>query len=71
MALFKATLNADDFDFEAYGTTKISARAALFHGLAKHGKQFNCPPDWFSEYLDSIEIREMRGGVAYRNGHRI
>jgi hypothetical protein len=65
--IWVATLQTQNFSFSAYGTTEKEVLFALKQGLATHGEQFQLEPDWFVIYDDSIYIREVLLGHAYRD----
>ena len=66
MKFWRATLDTRNFSFEAFGEDHDSAWGALVQGLARHGRTYQLPPEWFGEYLSEIEVREIALGTAYR-----
>lgn len=70
--LYRATLETRNFFFEAVDVSAEKACETLRHGLAKHGEQYPCLPQWW-EHPDfpKIEAHPFVVGVAYRDGGRI
>lgn len=69
--LFRATLETRHFSFEAHDVTEQAAREALAKGLARHGVQYQCEPNWFAPLLVDVECREITLGRAYRDREEI
>lgn len=68
LKVWVATLETQNFSFSAYHTTEQEARFALEQGLQVHGEQFQLESDWWAIYDDSIYVREVALGHAYRLG---
>jgi hypothetical protein len=66
--IWVATLETQNFNFSAYHMTEREARFALEQGLKAHGEQFQLDSDWWAIYEDSIYVREVELGHAYRLG---
>jgi hypothetical protein len=67
MKFWQARLETRHFSFEAYGTTDEEARNALIAALRKHGGQRQIALDWWEDFADSINYREIELGRAYRD----
>jgi hypothetical protein len=64
--LWVASLETQNFNFTAYGTTKDEANLTLQLGLANHAKQYDLDFDWY--FADDIICQEVALGHAYRYG---
>lgn len=65
ITLHRARLETRNFEFEAFGYSKIQAETALVAGLAVHAKQHRLPWDWFN--LEDVQFTEIGTGFAYRD----
>ena len=70
MKIWLATLESRNFGFTAMGKTKAAARAALVEGLALHGRQYDCEPNWWewNGWEDEVHLVELGGGECLRDG---
>ena len=67
--MIKATLQTQNFTFEAYGQTTAHAINALKRGLDGHGKQYSLAPDWFAGM--DIQTQYFDMCKCYRDGEAI
>jgi hypothetical protein len=64
--MWRAEYTSRNFDFEAYATSRKQAVDTLIEGLNRHGKQYDCDPDWW--YPEDICVYEFKSGAVYRDG---
>jgi hypothetical protein len=64
-SIWKAWYDSRNFEFEAYGETPEGAKATLIKGLRKHGKQYNCEPNWW--YADDICVLRYDLDTPFRD----
>jgi hypothetical protein len=70
--IFQATLETENSDFEAFGTTRLQAKAALAAGIRRHCERYQVSiRDFRRPYEGETRIREIILGVAYRNGQTL
>jgi hypothetical protein len=69
--LFKAVLETKNFTFEATDFTENFAKAALLVGLVAHSKQYKIPVDWYVEFIDNIQLTEIKTGYCYRDNEML
>jgi hypothetical protein len=70
--MFRAYFDSRHFEFEAYGSTREKAIAALKKGLSAHGR--NCrdiTSNWWKEYGEDINCYEINLNHAYRDRSEI
>lgn len=67
-ALFRAHVDTEHFEFEAYGWTRGAARSALLAGLRAHGEQIDppLPSNWWRGHYD-IAVDAFKIGIGYRD----
>ena len=64
--IYRASLRAPHFHFEAYGADDAEAVQALYLALDRHTQQYRCAPDWYHEWR--VETRSFALGHGYRDG---
>jgi hypothetical protein len=65
-----ASLDSENFHFDAIGLDEESAIENLRTGLRAHAKQYGLAADWWAEGYE-ISIRFMRSDAAYRDREEI
>jgi len=63
--MWYASYDSAHWSFEACGSTKIGAEAALILGLCRHGRQYNLDRKWFDP--GDIVARRIEPGKCYRD----
>jgi len=70
--LYAADLETRNFAFTAFSHKSTDdARALLIKGLEKHGRDLNCLPDWYRDFIDDIQVRKVETGACYRDGEKL
>jgi hypothetical protein len=70
MTLYHATLETTNFFFDAYGVTQAEALKAMEDGWREHRRQTGASDKWV-DVLDSVQVREVRTGSAWRDRERL
>jgi hypothetical protein len=65
MKIYKAWYDSRNFSFEAFSDNAEKAKATLIKGLRKHGKQYNCEPNWW--YKEDVCVLEHKLNTPYRD----
>lgn len=65
MKIYGAFYDSRNFSFEAFSDNERKAKATLIWGLRKHGKQYNCEPNWW--YRDDVYTMEYKLNTTYRD----
>lgn len=66
LRLWVASLDTQNFNFTAYGSSNNEAMLAIKQGLATHAEQYGLDFDWYFE--EDIIYQEVALGHAYRYG---
>jgi hypothetical protein len=66
--LYRARLETEHFQFEAFAERENQALAALKRGFSTHARQYRiADPDWWRLYEDDIVVECITLGVATRD----
>ena len=65
MKIYGAFYDSRNFSFEAFSDDAEKAKATLIKGLRKHGRQYNCDPNWW--YADDVYVVEYKLNECYRD----
>jgi hypothetical protein len=68
--MWVAKSDSRNFQFEAYGTTKAKALAALKQGFIRHAIVYDCDPDWVDD-MDLNNVYKIEANRAYRDCERL
>lgn len=69
ITVYRASLDTRHFTLEAFGDTAQAATSALYSGIAVHCRQTGASVMAFrKQYDNSIEVRPITVGRAYRDG---
>lgn len=66
---WQAHLETESLTFDAYGSARLEAEAALVRTTKKHCRQYMV--DWgkfFLQYWGEVEVVEVKFGEGYRDG---
>lgn len=69
--MIKATLQTQNFTFEAYGQTTAHATNALKRGLDGHAKQYGLESTWWEPLAADIYTQYFDMCKCYRDGEQI
>lgn len=70
-AIWRASLETRNFEFEAFGGSQQMTLSCLLDGLRKHADRFKIPRDWFLEFQADIVCRRIEPYVCYRDREAI
>lgn len=70
--LYAADLETRNFTFTAFSHKNLDdARALLIKGLKKHGRDYNLLSDWYEDFLEDVQVRQIETGACYRGGEKL
>ena len=70
--IYKASLETQHWDFEAYGSTAMVAERALHRGIEEHCRRMAIAPRTFKqEFRDSIVLACIEMGACYRDREKL
>jgi hypothetical protein len=69
---YRATLETRHFDFEVTCNTAQEAKEEMLRALQRHARDYNVSPIAIvADYGDSIEVRPLTIGTAYRGREEV
>ncbi len=72
ITFWAADLETRNFAFTAFShKSEDDARELLLKGLEKHGREFNCLPGWYEDFLEDVQVRKVETGTCYRDGEKL